>query len=183
MATSIASGIYEAVRIDISDFDGQVFTDTLLDRILVKAVRRLNQDLGLSDTSRPRGIPGYKSLKSQISPITYNLTAETISPDNDEIADLIILQMEYIIKKGEISNLKRLNAAYGGAYSTLSGNAVNDDISVSNADGVRVSVGGSRLSNRRQLFELDFKIIEAELKEAKKKFLYRMTGNYSKLIF
>jgi hypothetical protein len=183
MATSIADDIHEAVRLDTGDLEGQIFTDTLLDRILAKAVRRLNQDLGLSDTVRPRGIPGYKSLKSQISPITYDLVNESISPDNDEIADLIILQMEYIIKKGEISNLKRLNAAYGGVYSTASNGAVNDDISVTNADGVKIQMGMGRLSNRRLLFELDFKIIDAELKEAKKKFLNRLVGNFSKLIY
>lgn len=183
MATSITDDIYDAVRIDVGDIDSQVFVDALLQRIFTKAVRRLNQSLGLASVSRPRGIPGYQSLKSQISPITYNLTAGTISPDNDEIADLIILQMEYIIKKGEVSALKRLNAAYGGVYATLSGNAVNDDVSVTNADGVKVSVGGSRLSNRRQLFELDLETVIDELKEAKKRFMYRMTGNYSKLIY
>jgi len=173
-------GIYNGVLLDIGDPDGLVFTETFLNNLLAKAVRRLNHVLGLSSTSRPRGIPGYKSLKSQISPITYSLASNSISPDNDEIADLIILMMEYIIKKGEISALKRLNVAYGGVYKT---DAANDDLSVKNADGVEVRVGANRLSTRARLFEMDLNTIKEELDNAIKTFLYRQVGNYSKMIF
>ena len=183
MATTISGDIYEGVRLDIGDPDGQIFNDTFMAKLFKKAVRRLNQVLGLSATSRPIGIPGYKSLSSRVSRITYDLTGDTINPDNDEIADLIILQMEYIIKKGEVSALKRLSAAYGGVFATSAGGAQNDDVSVTNADGVTVKVGSNRLSNRARLFQLDLETIKEELEDAIQKFIYRQTGNYGKLIF
>lgn len=183
MATSIASGIYEAVRLDIGDPEAQIFNDAFLQRIFVKAVRRLNQALGLSVTSRPPGIPGYKALGSKISPITYDISGGTISPDNDEIADLIILQMEYIVAKGELSALKRLSSAYGGAYAASVGSAEGDDITVTNADGVMVRVGSSRLNNRTKLILEDANLIKKELDEAIKRFIGRQTGNYGKMVY
>ena len=181
MATSIPNDIHEAVLLDCGDENGDIFTTTFLNKIFKKSIRRLNQTLGLSSTSRPIGIAGYKSLN--ISPITYDLTAGTISPDNDEIADMIILQMEYVIKKGEISALKRLNAGLGGTFATSVGSAVNDDIRVQNADNTSISIGGNRLSNRSRLFTLDLETIKEELEEAKKRFISRMVGNYSKMVY
>lgn len=183
MSTSIASGIYEAVRLDIGDPEAQIFSDAFMQRIFIKSVRRLNQSLGLSVTSRPPGVPGYKSLSTKISPITYDLSGDTIFPDNDEIADLIILQMEYVIAKGELSALKRLSSAYGGAYATSVGSAEGDGVTVTNADGVVVSVGASRLNNRTKLILEDANLIKAELNEAIKRFLGRATGNYGKLVY
>jgi len=171
-------GIYDAVRIDAGDPDGVVFVDAFLNRVLQKAVRRLNNTLGLSVTNRPRGVHGYKSLS--VAPITYNISGNSIDPDNDELADMIVLMMEYIIKKGEVAALKRLNAAYGGAFST---NAEADDISVKNADGVDVRMGANRLATRARLFTLDLETIIKELNEAIKRFLFRQTGNYSKLVY
>ena len=91
--------------------------------------------------------------------------------------------MEYVIAKGEISSLKRLNAAYGGAYATSVGGAASDDIEVTNADGVKIKVGAGRLNNRVKLFQLDLATIKEELDEAITSYLGRMTANYSKLIF
>jgi len=179
--TSIAtSGIYDAVRLDIGDPEGQIFNDAFLQRIFIKAVRRLNQTLGTSATSRPRGIPGYKSLS--VEQITYDLANDSISPDNDEIADLIILQMEYIIAKGEVAALKRLNSSYGGAYSTGS-NVSNDDVEVTNADGVKIKMGAGRLNNRTRLMLENANMIRKELNDAVKRFLTRMSGNFGKCIF
>lgn len=183
MTTSIASGIYEAVRLDIGDPEAQIFNDAFLQRIFVKSVRRLNQSLGLSATSRPPGIPGYKALATKISSITYDISGDTISPDNDEIADLIILQMEYIVAKGELSALKRLSSAYGGAYASSIGSAEGDDMSVTNVDGVVIRSGMSRLNNRTRLVLEDANLIKKELDEAIKKFLGRQTGNYGKMVY
>lgn len=181
MATGISTDIYEAVLLDVGDPDQQIFVDAFLQKIFKKAVRRLNQKLGSSDVVRPRGVPGYHPLK--VAKITYDLTGDTINPDTDELADLIILQMEYIIKKGEISALKRLNAAYGGAYATSVGGGANDDVEVTNADGVRVRTGSSRLTNRASLFRLDLETIKEELEDAIQVYLARMTANYGKCIF
>lgn len=178
MATSIASDIYDGVRIDCGDEDGVVLTSAFLQRVFTKAVRRLNRTLGLSVTNRPQGIPGYKSLS--VSPITYSIANDTISPDNDELVDMVILQMEYIIKKSETSALKRLNASYGGVLST---NANMDDATVRNADGVTVSLGQNRLSNRARLYAMDLEAIQKELDAAIKSFLGRQIANYGKMIY
>lgn len=182
MATSISGDIYQGILLDTGDEAQDIFTDAFLERIFKKAVRRLNRDLGLSSVSRPKGIPGYKAL--QVAPITYDISGDSISPDNDEIADLIILQCEYIIKKGEISALKRLHATAGGVFFGSVGGASTDGVSVTNADGVTVDMGGgSRFTARAGLFRMDLETIKEELEEAKKKFLYRLTGNFSKLVY
>lgn len=183
MTTGISgvTGIYEAVLLDVGDPDQQIFVDSFLRKIFTKSVRRLNQKLCSSAVVRPRGIPGYHSLR--VANITYDLNGNTISPDTDELADLIILQMEYVIAKGEISALKRLNAAYGGAYATSVGGAAVDDMEVVNADGVKIKVGAGRLNNRVKLFQLDLETIKEELDEAIMAYLGRMVANYSKLIF
>jgi hypothetical protein len=177
--------IYEAVRIDIGDPDGNVFDDDFLKRVLTKAARRLNHRLGLSTTARPLGIPGtFGGPRLKVSPITVDLEAGTITPNNDELCDLIIMMMEYIIITSEVSALKRLAAtSASGPFATLVGNAVNDGISVTNADGVRVDISGGRLANRVALHRLDIQTREKELEAAIKAFLARQTGNYGKLIY
>jgi hypothetical protein len=183
MTSITTSGIYDAVRLDVGDPEAQIFNDAFLQRIMVKSVRRLNGKLGLSHVQRPQGIPGYKALATKISPITYDFASDSISPDNDELADLIILQMEYVISKGEISALKRLSSAYGGAFGTSIGSAEGDGVTVTNADGVVVSIGASRLNNRTRLMLDDANMIREELEDAIKKFLGRQNGNYGKLIY
>ncbi len=177
--------IYEAVRLDIGDPDGQVFNDDFLKRNLTKAVRRLNHRLGLSPTARPKGIAGgFGGPRIKVSPIVADVEAGTISPCNDELQDLIILQMEYIIISSELTALKRLAAtSSSGPYAGLVGSASQDGITVKNADGIMVSISPSRLNVRADLHKFDVKRHGDELEMAIKAFLHRQTGNYSKLIF
>lgn len=184
-AGSKTSDIYEAVRIDIGDPEGQIFDDQFLQRTLKKAVRRLNHRLGLSPTSRPQGIPGgFGGPKIKVYPIVADLDAGTITPLNDEICDLIVMQMEVIVLESEISALKRLAASAGaGPFGTVALQSGNDGITVRNADGVTVSISAGRLSFRSQLYQFDVKQRRQELEAAIKAFLNRMTGNFGKLIY
>lgn len=179
------SSIYEAVRIDIGDPDAIVFSDNFLARVLTKAVRRLNQRLGLSATSRPKGIPGgFGGPRIKVSPITADLSSGTINPDNDEICDLVVLMMEYIIVTSETTALKRLSAtASSGPYAGWTNLASKDGVSVTNADGVTVSISPSRLSNRVALQKLDVETRKEELEMSIRAFLNRMTGNFGKMIY
>lgn len=182
--TDKTSAIYDAVRIDIGDPDGQVFDDSFLQRVLQKSVRRLNQRLGLSATSRPKGIPGnFGGPRLKVSPITADLEAGTINPNNDEICDLIVMQMELIILESEISALKRLGAGGSGPFASLSAGGAKDGVSVKNADGVSVSLSPSRLSFRADLHKFDVEQRRKEYEMAIRAFLNRMTGNYGKMIY
>jgi len=182
--TDKTSAIYDAVRIDIGDPDGQVFDDHFMQRVLEKSVRRLNQRLGLSPTSRPKGIPGnFGGPRLKVSPITADLEAGTISPDNDEICDLIVMQMELIILESEISALKRLGAGGSGPFASLSAGGAKDGVSVKNADGVSVSLSPSRLNFRADLHKFDVEQRRKEYEMAVRAFLNRMTGNFGKMIY
>jgi hypothetical protein len=184
-AGDITASIYDAVRIDIGDPEGHIFDDNFMQHVLIKAVRRLNQRLGLSPTSRPQGIPGgFGGPKIQVADIEVDVEAGTLSPNNDEIADLIILMMEYIIITGETSALKRLGAAFAsGPFSTVLGSIASEGISVTNADGVTVNVSTGRLQTRATLQRLDVETRTQELETAIKAFLGRMTGNFGKMIY
>lgn len=184
-ATDKTATIYDAVRIDIGDPEGHIFDDNFLQHVLVKAVRRLNQRLGLSRTARPQGIPGgFGGPKIQIAELTVDVEAGTISPDNDELCDLIILMMEYIIITGETSALKRLGASFAsGPYATVLGGIGNEGISVTNADGVTINISAGRLQARTAMQRLDVETRTAELEMAIKVFLSRMTGNFGKMIY
>ena len=179
------SAIYEAVRLNIGDPDGQVFNDDFLKRNLTKAVRRLNQRLGLSPTSRPKGIPGnFGGPRIKVTPIVADVEAGTITPNNDEICDLVIMQMEVIIVESEISALKRLSASSAsGPYATLVSSASQDGLSSRNADGVLVTIAAGRLNVRADLHKFDAKNRRDELERMIKAFLNRMTGNFGKLIY
>lgn len=179
------SEIYEAVRLDIGDPDGQVFNDDFLKRNLQKAVRRLNHRLGLSPTNRPKGIPGnFGGPRIKVSPIVADLESGNITPNNDEICDLVVMQMELIILESEVSALKRLAAtAASGPYASLVVGATQDGISVKNADGVTVSISPSRLNVRADLHKFDVKNRREELENMIRAFLNRMTGNFGKLIY
>ena len=99
------------------------FDDNFLARVLTKAARRLNQRLGLSITNRPQGVPGnWGGRRLQVSPITLDLEAGTISPNNDELCDLIILQMEHILNTSETSARKRTNNCIERNLSHLTNN-------------------------------------------------------------
>lgn len=177
--------IYDAVRIDIGDPLGHIFDDNFLQHVLIKAVRRLNQRLGLSRTARPLGVPGgIGGPKIQVAELTVDVEAGTISPDNDELCDLIILMMEYIIITSETSALKRLGASFAsGPFATVLTGIANEGISVTNADGVTVNISTGRLQFRTTLQRLDVETREKELEAAIKAFLGRQTGNYGKMIW
>lgn len=179
------SDIYEAVRLDIGDPDGAVFDDDFLARNLKKAVRRLNHRLGLSTAQRPQGIPGgFGGPRIKVYPIIANIEAGTITPNNDEICDLVVMQMELIILESEISALKRLAAtSASGPYASMIAGATQDGISVKNFDGVTVSISPSRLTTRADLHKFDVKNRREELERMIRAFLGRQTGNYGKLIY
>ena len=102
-SSDVTSTIYDAVRIDIGDPEASIFDDDFLKRVLVKSVRRLNQRLGLSITDRPKGIPGgFGGPRIKVNPIIANVESGTITPNNDEIVDLVIMQMELVILESEI---------------------------------------------------------------------------------
>jgi len=179
------SAIYDAVRIDIGDPDGQIFDDDFLKRVLQKAVRRLNQRLGLSHVDRPKGIPGnFGGPRIKVSPIIADVEAGTITPTNDEICDLVVMQMELIILESEVSALKRLAAtSASGPFATLLSGVSGDGVSVTNADGVQVSISPSRLQVRSDLHKFDVKQRHEALEMAIKAFLNRMTGNFGKMVW
>lgn len=183
--TSQVVDIYEAVRLDIGDPEGQVFDDQYMQRILKKAVRRLNHQLGLSTTDRPAGIPGgFGGPRIKVNPITADYDAGTVSPNNDEIYDLITMMMELVIVSSEVSALKRLSATStsGPHVDSITG-ASQDGISVTNSDGVTVLISGRRLRYRAQLHTEDLRQKTEQMKVAIKAFLNRQTGNYGKLIY
>jgi hypothetical protein len=184
-STDKTSAIYEGVRLDLGDPDGQVFNDDFLKRNLIKAVRRLNHRLGLSPTARPKGIPGgFGGPRLKVSPIVADVEAGTITPNNDEICDLVIMQMELIILESEVSALKRLAAtSSSGPYASIVGSASQDGITVKNADGVSVSISPGRLNVRADLHKFDVKNRREELEKMIRAFLNRQTGNYGKLIY
>lgn len=182
----VITSIYDKVRIDIGDSDGLIFVDSFLQRVLLKAVTRLNNKLGLAPTVRgPTGIPGqFGGQRIRVIPITIDLGAGTINPAGDEYEDLLILQMEHIIKTSEISALKRLSAtAASGPAAAAVSSAINDDVEVRNADGVSVRIGGARLQTRANLYRFDATQIKDELDAAVKRFLGRISSTFGKLVY
>lgn len=184
-STDVTSTIYDAVRIDIGDPYGHVFDDHFLQHVLIKAVRRLNHRLGLSKKSRPQGIPGgFGGPKIQIAQLTVDVEGGTISPNNDELCDLIIMMMEFIIITGETSSLKRLGASFSsGPFATTLTGIEGEGISVTNADGVTINVSAGRLQARTAMQRLDVETREKELERAILAFISRMTGSFGKLIY
>lgn len=184
--TDKTASIYTAVQIDVGDPDGSIFNENYLKRVLVKAVRRLNQKLGTAVTFRgPIGIPGqFGGRRIRVIELDVDVEAGTITPNNAEVCDLIILQMEYIIMTSELNALKRLHAtSTSGPHVGMVSAAVNDDVKVRNADGVTVEVGGGRLQTRASLFRFSVEEARRELEMAVRAFLNRLTGGFGKLIY
>ncbi len=182
----VVTTIYDKVRTDIADSDALIFDDQYLQRVLIKAVTRLNNKLGLAPTTRgPTGIQGqFGGRRIRVIPLTLDIAAGTINPPGDEYEDLLILQMEFLIKTAELTALKRLDAtAASGPVAHAVAKAVNDDVEVRNANGVVVKIGGGRLQTRATLYKFDAKMTEKELDEAVRRFLSRMSGNFGKCIF
>jgi hypothetical protein len=185
-ATDQTSTIYDAVRIDVGDPDGLIFNDGFLQRVLIKAVRRLNQALGLAVKMHgPTGIEGeYGGRRIRVYPLVVDVEAGTVTPNDDEYTDLIILQMEYIIKTSELAALARLNATItSSVFQGTVNSSLNDGVMVQNADNVIVSVSVGRFQTRATLMRLDIELLRDELNAAIKRFLGRLTGSMGKMVF
>ena len=79
--------------------------------------------------------------------------------------------------------LARLNPSIGGSIGAATSTAVNDDIRVTNADGVIMQVSGRRYSNRVKLWTILLERIMKELDDEVKRFLSRDSGNFGKLVY
>jgi hypothetical protein len=185
--TDVVTSIYDKIRLDVGDSDGLIFIDSYLQRIVAKAATRLNNKLGLSTTPLTvmNGIPGqFGGPRIQVLHLTIDFEAGTITPPGDTYEDLLILQSEYIIATSEIAALKRLSAsAASGPAAVAVLEAVNDDVSVRNADGVQVSIGGGRLQTRANLYKFHAESLAKELDDAVRRFLNRMSGRFGKCVY
>lgn len=182
----VVTSVFDAVRLDVGDPDGTIFGDEFLRRVLIKAVRRLNNKLGLGPHMRgPIGVPGqFGGLRIRTIPITLDLDSGVITPPGDEYSDLLILQMEYIIKTSEISALKRLSVTgTSGPFLASIGNASGDGISVTNADNVTVAISSNRLTTRAALMRFDVEMIDKELETAVMRYLARLSSTFGKLVY
>ncbi len=188
------ANIYDMIRIDIGDLQGDIFSDALLQRYVDKAVRRLNRALGISRKVRPPGItPGGLGTPARIPSISVDFDARTLYPDNDEMRDIIVLQAEVLITMGEMAVLRRAGTASAGssipelltATSGMTSNA-GDGIVVRNADGVTIDTTSrfnSWASNRAKLFLEDAKMREKQLESALKQLRLDFAGSMGKVIF
>lgn len=184
--TDKTASIYSAVQLDVGDPDGSIFNENYLQRVLIKAVRRLNQKLGTAVTFRgPVGVPGgFGGRRIRVIELDVDVEAGTITPNNAEVCDLVILQMEYIIMTSELNALKRLHvSSTSGPHVGMVTSAINDDVKVQNADGVTVEIGGGRLQTRASLFRFSVEEARRELEMAVRAFLNRLTGNFGKMIY
>lgn len=147
---------------------------------------RLNGVLTLSKVSRPIGVgSNFGGRRISVQEITVDSTSTDNSPqpNNDEIHNLIVLQMEVAILTAEMHHLARLNNALGGGFGTSMSTAVNDDISVTNPDGVKIDIKGNRFQTRSKLLSDLLQDRRTELKDAITDFRMRLSGSFSKMIF
>ncbi len=171
------------VRLDVGDDEGVIFTDSLLNRIAVKAVTRLNNKLGIGKTVRPLGVGSqFGGRRISIPPLEIDVVNGTITPDTPEMVDMTVLQMEVIILKGEIAALRRLKNL-NGSFNSAASTAAQDDVSVRNADGVSVTMGAGRFSTRARLYEKTLDSVEEELQDAVTAFLARESANFGKMVY
>lgn len=179
--SDITFAIYDSIRIDIGDPTGTIFTDDFLERVVTKAVRRLNQRLGLD---RVRSyIPHCRSRRvGRMPKIEFDANSGTLTPSNDEIHDLVILQSEVIIYDSEVAALKRLDTTAGTPYTSAMTSASNEGVSVTNADQVSISVSPGRFSSRATLYKSSADAARNELNMAINAILGRMTGDMGVII-
>ena len=194
-AVNVLDQIYENVRIDIGDFYGDIFSDTLLERYLIKSVMRLNRELGISSGKvRPTGIvKGGLGTPARVPSIVLDTDARTLTPDNHEIHDIVILQMEVLLTRAEMSALRRASAAGAGQpgaelVGSTSGiiDGAGDGVMVRNADGVVIDTRtrySSWNTNRTKMFLEEMKAREDELKEAIKKLKHSFSSNMGKVVY
>lgn len=192
---NVLDNIYDMIRIDIGDVNSDIFTDSLLQRYVDKSVRRLNRALGVSRKVRPAGItPGGLGTPARIPAISVDFDARTLYPDNDEIRDIIVLQAEVLITKGELAVLRRAGASSAGssgaelltaASGVTSGNE-GEGVLVRNADGVTIDTRqlySTWLAQKAKLFLEDAKMREKELEIALKQLRLDFAGNYGKVVY
>ena len=192
---NVIDQIYENVRIDIGDFDGSLFNDSMLERYLIKSVMRLNRALGIaSGRVRPTGIvKGGLGTPASIGAITLDLEARTLQPNNHEIHDIVILQAEVLITRAEMSVLRRASAASAGqpgaellaaASGIVSG--AGDGVMVRNADGVTINTQGrysAWMNNKTKLFLEEAKMREDDLKKAIKDLKHSFSSSFGKVVY
>jgi len=171
--------IYDRTRIDLGDPNGLIFTDGLLSRMLQKSIARLNRALGLvviecvstlSITLRLVTTSVHNS-----TPITINLITGEITPSTDPYIDILTLQMEYLIASSEVSALKRLSPTLGGAFGSGLIGIDKAGVSVTNTDGVSISVSPARLTTQAQMYKFDVERLQKELEFAIKDFRWRLS--------
>jgi hypothetical protein len=191
----IIDQMIDNIRIDIGDFSSDIFPVSLLERYLIKSVMRLNRELGIaSGRVRPTGItPGGLGTPARIPAITLDLDARTLNPNNDEIADIIVLQAEVLITQAEMSALRRASTASAGGLGAsvivaASGNAGagSDGVMIRNADGVVIDTRqryASWMTARTQLFLAEAKQREEELKQAIKSLKHSFSSSMGKIIY
>lgn len=187
--------IYEHIRIDVGDFYGDIFADALLERYLIKAVQRVNRELGIAQGRvRPTGItPGGLGTPARIPGIVLDLDARTITPDNDEIKDIVVLQAEVLITRAEMSALRRASAAAAGQpgaelVGSTSGivAGAGDGVMVKNPDGVVIDTRSRYTNwqtNRTKLFLEEMKDREAELERALKALKHSFSSSMGKCVY
>jgi hypothetical protein len=171
--------IFDRVRIDVGDPDGRMLTNGLLTRYLEKSIARCNRRLGLVDLETGNTpFHFFLFFTSALSRprLEVNLLTGIITPDTDPYVDIIIMQMEELVLRAEMSNFKRLNPNLGGSLASGIFGATTEGVSVRNADGVTISVSPVRFSTRAKLFMADVERISAEVKEAIRDFRWRLAG-------
>ncbi len=195
VAVNIIDRMIDNIRIDIGDFSGDIFPTSLLERYLIKSVIRLNRELGIAQGKvRPTGItPGGLGTPARIPAISLNMDARTLYPDNDEIADIIILQSEVLITMAEMASLRRASSTSAGgpgAELIVSASGIttgsSDGIMIRNADGVVIDTRqrfASWLGSKTQLFLAEAKMREEELEKAIKQLKYSFSSSMSKVVY
>ena len=171
--------IYDRVRLDVGDPNGQIFNDGLLQRVLAKAVARLNRRLGIVEVCQHTSLNALIilfSTNSQVAPITVDFDTGVITPDTDPYVDILTLQIEEILMVSEASNMKRLNVLLGGPFASGIATMVNDGVAIKNADGVSIDVAVSRFMKRADMYKWDAERISAELEAAIKDFRWRLSA-------
>lgn len=174
------STIYDRVRLDLGDINGQIFTDGILQRTLSKAVSRVNRRLGLVELqtgSRPFYFYLYFTSALQRPRIEVNLENGTMTPDTDPYVDIVTLQMEEILLRAEASNFKRFNSGLGGPLSSGLVGITGEGVSVTNADGVKIAVSAGRFSTRAKMYADDADRVSEEIKRAIRDFRWRLSGS------
>lgn len=174
------STIYDRVRLDLGDWDGQIFTDGILQRTLSKAIARVNRRLGLVELhsgSRPFYFYLYFTSALQRPKISVDLDTGMMTPDTDPYVDIVVLQMEEILLRAEATNFKRFNSNLGGTLSSGLVGITGEGVSVTNADGVKIAVSAGRYSARAKMFAEDVDRIAKEIERAIRDFRWRLSGS------